>query len=52
MDRLVHAFPPETDLALGRRDWEMALDVANLTGEVYGQNITDAVYSSIGYQAA
>ncbi len=33
-------------------DWETALDVANLTDEVYYQNITDGVFSSIGYQAA
>jgi iron complex outermembrane recepter protein len=33
-------------------DWETALDVANLTDEVYYQNITDGVFSTIGYQAA
>jgi iron complex outermembrane receptor protein len=33
-------------------DWETALDVSNLTDEVYYQNITDGVYSTIGYQAA
>jgi iron complex outermembrane receptor protein len=36
----------------GTGDWETALDVANLTDEVYYQNITDGVFSTIGYQAA
>jgi outer membrane receptor for monomeric catechols len=33
-------------------DWETALDVANLTDEVYYQNITDGVYNAQGFQAA
>jgi len=33
-------------------DWETALDVANLTDEVYYQSIVDGVFTSIGYQAA
>ena len=33
-------------------DWETALDVSNLTDGVYYQNITDGVFSSIGFQAA
>jgi iron complex outermembrane receptor protein len=33
-------------------DWETAFDVTNLTDEVYYQNITDGVFTSIGYQAA
>ena len=33
-------------------DWETALDVRNLTDELYYQNIMDGVFTSIGYQAA
>jgi len=33
-------------------DWETALDVANLTDELYYQNIQDGVYTSIGFQTA
>jgi iron complex outermembrane receptor protein len=33
-------------------DWETALDVSNLTDELYYQNITDGVFTTIGYQAA
>lgn len=33
-------------------DWETALDVANLTDELYYQNIVDGVYTTTGYQAA
>jgi iron complex outermembrane recepter protein len=32
-------------------DWETALDVSNLTDELYYQNIVDGVYTTIGYQA-
>jgi iron complex outermembrane receptor protein len=33
-------------------DWETALDVTNLTDELYYQNIVDGVYTTVGYQAA
>jgi iron complex outermembrane receptor protein len=36
----------------GDGEWETAIDVANLTDEVYYQNIVDGVYTTIGYQAA
>ncbi|HZL93356.1 MAG TPA: hypothetical protein VFB99_06915, partial [Vicinamibacterales bacterium] len=33
-------------------DWETALDVSNLTDELYHQNIVDGVYTTVGLQAA
>jgi iron complex outermembrane receptor protein len=33
-------------------DWETALDVSNLTDEIYYQNIVDGVYTTIGSQTA
>ena len=36
----------------GSGGWETALDVANLTDELYYQNIVDGVYTTVGYQAA
>ena len=33
-------------------DWETALDVANLTDELYYQNVVDGVYTTVGYQSA
>jgi len=32
--------------------WETALDVSNLTDELYYQNIVDGVYTTVGYQTA
>jgi iron complex outermembrane receptor protein len=33
-------------------DWETALDVSNLSDEIYYHSVVDGVYSTIGYQAA
>ena len=43
VDRLVHAFHPRFTWRSASGDWETALDVANLTDEVYYQNIMDGV---------
>jgi iron complex outermembrane receptor protein len=34
------------------RDWQVALDVHNLTDELYYQNIVDGVYTTVGTQTA
>jgi iron complex outermembrane receptor protein len=36
----------------GDGEWETAIDVANLSDELYYQNIVDGVYTTVGYQAA
>jgi outer membrane receptor protein involved in Fe transport len=32
-------------------EWETALDVANLTDEIYYTSVTDGVYNTVGYQS-